>query len=176
MKLHGFDQEVTNSMVSSWKDGRVKVNGVHFWVTEEVISSISEIPVEGFKFFRDKKFSANAVKDFVESEKKMKVLRKIDTYYVLDTMKKLLRYVLRAVIEYITLDPRFDWACTHHFVLMNHFWHSRKNSFPFYLLTSMNKVVESLKKNPTINPTLHEGLLLLIYEHFNAQTIRNTPP
>ena len=30
MKLHGFDQEVTKSMVGSWKDGRVKVNGVYF--------------------------------------------------------------------------------------------------------------------------------------------------
>ena len=30
MKLHGFDQEVTNSMVGSWKDGRVKVNRVSF--------------------------------------------------------------------------------------------------------------------------------------------------
>ena len=30
MKLHGSDQEVTKSMVGSWKDGRVKVNGVHF--------------------------------------------------------------------------------------------------------------------------------------------------
>ena len=27
-KLHGFDLVVTNSMVNSWKDGRVKVNGV----------------------------------------------------------------------------------------------------------------------------------------------------
>jgi len=29
-KLDGFDQEVTKSMVGSWKDGRVKVNGVYF--------------------------------------------------------------------------------------------------------------------------------------------------
>ena len=30
MKLHGFDQEVTNSMFGSWKEGRVRVNGVSF--------------------------------------------------------------------------------------------------------------------------------------------------
>ena len=29
-KLHGFDLDVTNSMVNSWKDGKVKVNGVSF--------------------------------------------------------------------------------------------------------------------------------------------------
>ena len=29
-KLHGFDLMITNNMVNSWKDGRVKVNGVLF--------------------------------------------------------------------------------------------------------------------------------------------------
>ena len=130
-KLHGFDQEVTKIMVGSWKDGRVKVNGVYFQITEEVISTISKIPIEGFKFFRDKKLSANTVKDFVESEKELKVLRKIDTYYVPDSMKKRWRYVLRAVIEYITLDPRFDRARTHHFVILNHFRHNVRISFPY---------------------------------------------
>ena len=46
----------------------------------------------------------------------------------------------------------------------------------FYLLNSLSKVVESFKKKPTINSSLHEGLLLLIYEHFKAYTISNTPP
>ena len=50
--------------------------------------TISKISIEGFKFFRDKKLSANAVRDFVENEKEMKALRKTDTYYVPDSMKK----------------------------------------------------------------------------------------
>ena len=162
-------------MVGSWKDGKVKVNEVSFMITKEVIVTISEIPIEGFKFFRDKKLLANAVRDFVKDAKELKALKMIDTYYIPDTMKKLWRYVLRAIIEYITLDPRFDWAHTHHFVLLNHFRHSRKNYFPFYLLMSMTKVVESFKRKPNVNPTLHEGLLLLIYENFKAQTISNTP-
>ena len=168
MKLHGFDQEVTKSMVESWKDGRVKVNGVYFRITEEVIVTITEIPIDGFKFFRDKKLSANAVRDFVESEKELKALRKIDTYYVPDSIKKWWRYVLRAVIEYFTFDPRFDRAPTHHFVILNHFRHKVRFSFPYYLLTSMCKAVESFKRKPIANPALHEGLLLLIHEHFKA--------
>lgn len=168
MKLHGSDQEVTNSMIGSWKDGRVKVNGVSFMITEEVISTVAKILIQGFKFFRDKKLSANAVQDFVKDEKELKALKKIDMYYVPKTMKKLWRYVVRVVIEYITLDPRFDRARTHHFILLNHFWRSRKISFPFYLLTYLNKVVVSFKKNPSNNLVLHEGLFLLIYDHFKA--------
>ena len=29
-KLHGYDSKVTNNMVKSWKDGKVKVNGTYF--------------------------------------------------------------------------------------------------------------------------------------------------
>ncbi len=129
-----------------------------------------------FKFFRYKKLLANAVKDFEESEKELKALKKIDTYYVPNSMKKRWRYVLKAVIEYITLDPRFDRARTHHFVILNHFWKKARISFPFYLLTSMSKVMDNFKKKPIANPALHEGLLLLIHEHFKAQTISNAPP
>ena len=35
--------------------------------------------------------------------------------------------------------------------------------------------MSSFKKKPTVNPTLHEGLLFLIHEHFKAQTISNIP-
>ena len=40
----------------------------------------------------------------------------------------------------------------------------------------MRKAVESFKKKPTTNPALHEGLMLLIHEHFKAQTISTAPP
>ncbi len=163
-------------MVGSWKDDRVKLNGVSFMIIEEVILTVSKILIKDFNFFRDKKLSANTVQDFVKDMEELKALKKIKMYYVPNTMKKLWMYVLRAVIKYITLDPRFDKPRTHHFVLLNHFWHSRKISFPFYLLTSMSKAVVSFKKKPTNNPALHEGLLLLIYEHFKAQTISNAPP
>ena len=89
MKLHGFDQEVTNSMVSSLKGGRVRVNVVSFLIMEEVISTITKIPIEGFKFFRDKKLSANAVKDFVKDAKELKALNKMDTFYIFYSIKKL---------------------------------------------------------------------------------------
>ena len=64
-KIHNFDLEVTNRMVKTWKEGKVKVNSVYFQVTKDVIVAVSEILAEGFKFFRDKKLSMNMVNDFV---------------------------------------------------------------------------------------------------------------
>ena len=115
-------------------------------------------------FYKDKKMSTNVVNNFIKDEKEKSKLVKIDTYYNIESIKKLWRYVLRILIEYVTLDPRFDRIRTHHFVLLNHFRHKVKISFPFYIFTSMAKNIEGFKKIPVKNPALHEGLLLLVYE------------
>ena len=103
---------------------------------------------------------------------------KIDTYYDIESIKNIWRNVLRIIIEYVTLDPRFDRVRTHHFVLLNHFRHKVKISFPFYIYTSMAKNIEGFKKCPVKNLALHEGLLLLIYEflktHTRGKTIRDS--
>ena len=84
----------------------------------------------------------------------------------MDWIKKLWSYVLRAIIEYISLDMRFDRVRTHHFVLLNHCHYGIKVSFPFYLYTSMHKNIFVHKKKPTSNLAMHEGLLLLIYDPY----------
>ncbi len=134
------------------------MDGVLFQITKEVIALVTKIFAEGFKFYRD----------FAKNSKERNKLVKCETYYEMDSIKKLWRYVLWAIIEYISLDTRFDRVRTHHFVLLNHFYHGVKISFPFYLFTSMCKGISRHKKKPFVNPTLHEGLLLLIYEHFKA--------
>ena len=88
-KLHGFDQEVTNNMVNSWKDGKVKVNGVTFMITEEVVTIVTKILMEGFKKIRDKKLSTNAVKDFMKSTEKFNDLVKSEMFYEIESVKKL---------------------------------------------------------------------------------------
>lgn len=93
-KIYGFDPEVTNCMVNSWKDRRVKVNGVAFQIIEEVISLMSKILTEGFKFYRDKKLSVDAIKDFAKKMEERNGLVKCEKYYEMDSIEKLWRYVL----------------------------------------------------------------------------------
>lgn len=88
-KLHAFDSEITNVMVNSWSNGKVKVNGVYFQITEEVIAEVTGLLMEGHKFFRDKKLSTNAIKDFARSTEEMNKLVKKETFFVTDTIKKL---------------------------------------------------------------------------------------
>ena len=76
------------------------------------------------------------------------------------------------IISYRTLDTRHDKIRTHHFVILNHFRDGIKIFIPFYLFFSTNKNIMGFKKKVYANPAFHEGLLLLIYEHFKAQTHR----
>ena len=44
---------ITNLMVNSWKDGRVKIDELSHHVNVVVIAHVTEIPDEGLKFYRD---------------------------------------------------------------------------------------------------------------------------
>ena len=50
---------------------------------------VTEIPMEGFKFFRDKKISTNAVKDFMKRIEEFNDLVKSETFYEMESIKKL---------------------------------------------------------------------------------------
>ena len=76
-------------MVNSWNKGKVKVNGVYFQITEEVVAEVTGILMEGHKFFRDKKMSSNAIKDFVKNAKELNKLVKKETFFITKTIKKL---------------------------------------------------------------------------------------
>ena len=167
-KLHVFDVEITKIMVDSWKNGRVKIDRVTHQVNVELIAQVTKIPLEGINFFRDKKMLGNIAKYFVRDEDERKKLMKAEKYYEMESIKKIWRYVLRVIIEYISLDSSFDRIRMHHFILLNNFRHGIKISFPFYLFTFMSKGIEGFKKKPTTNPSLHKGLLLLVYEYLKT--------
>ena len=88
-KLHGFDVEITKLMVDTWKNGRVKIGSVTHHVNVDLIAQVMEIPLEGINFFRDKKMSTNAIKEFVKDEEERKKLVKVELHYEMESIKKL---------------------------------------------------------------------------------------
>lgn len=71
------------------------------------------------------------------------------------------------------LDTRYNIIRTHHFFILNHFRYGTKISIPYYLFFFVNMNIMGYKQKSYANPTFHEGLLLLIYECFKAQTHGN---
>lgn len=56
-------------------------------------------------------------------------------------------------------------------MLLNHLRHDMKVSIPFYLHVSINENINGYREKNIANLALHEGLLVLIYEYFKAQTL-----
>lgn len=74
-------------------------------------------------------------------------------------------------MHYITLDGRFTKFYGYHFVLLNHFRHDEKVNFPYFLLCSMNATIKAYKENPMGDTAMHQGLMVLIYDHLKANQI-----
>ena len=107
-RLHSLDKGVIDLMLKSWKAGRVKVDGVYYQVSVDIIAQVTEITNMGFNFYTDKKLFGTAVKDFIKGDEEMKCFVKVETYYEIDSIKKFWQTILRAIIEYILLDTHFD--------------------------------------------------------------------
>lgn len=72
--------------------------------------------------------------------------------------------VAEELMYFITLEGRFSVVNAYHVILLNHFCHKKRISFPYYLLVSLDSGLKDHKKN-TKNHVLHVGLILLIYEY-----------
>lgn len=88
-KLHGFDAGVTKAMVDSWHNGKVKIDSVSHQITEGLIADVTGFSQDGMNFYRDKKMFANTINDFVKDDKEKRKLVKIDTYYDIESIKKI---------------------------------------------------------------------------------------
>ena len=73
-KLHGWDPKITDLIIKSWKDGKVKIDVIEFQVNEGVIAKVIDSPNQGIKFFGDKKIFLNIVKNIFKDSKEIKEL------------------------------------------------------------------------------------------------------
>lgn len=121
--------------------------------------------------------SKEAIERYPETEEEKKCQVKLNkTYYPPRAFVKRWREVLFVIMCYITLDGRFTKVYDYHFVLMNHFRHDEKVNIPYFLLCSMNDTIKAYKENPMGDTAMHQGLMVLIYDHLKANQIAHPQP
>lgn len=91
-KIHDWDPKITYLMVKSWKDGKVKIDGIDFQENERVITEVIDSPNQGIKFYRNKEIALNVVKYFSKDTKEMKDLVKTSSNYELTSIKNFWRF------------------------------------------------------------------------------------
>lgn len=110
-----------------------------------------------------------AVQNFPKKEaKRAKIVKMMASYYDIAVIKSFWQKLLKVIMNYLTLDGHYTRVYGHHFVILNHFRHGVRMSFPFYLMLALRANFSDHHKNPSKFPILHEGLLVLIDAHFRA--------
>lgn len=141
-------------------------------IDEYLIAQATSLQREGRNFYRDRKVSKEAIDRYPETDKEKKCLVKLSkTYYPPRAFVKPWREVLFVIMCYITLDGRFTKVYSYHFVLLNHYRHDEKVNFPYFLLRSMNATIKAYKENPMGDTAMHQGLMVLIYDHLKSNQI-----
>lgn len=166
-KLHGSRNSVSYGFAKSQSNNRVTLFGQTWQIDENMIAEVTGLKTEGTKFYRDQMYAAEAFKNFPKLEDEKGKLAKKDniSYYTPQQVKPFWQKVLRALMDYLTVDGRFTKIYNYHFSILNHFCHGAKISLPFYLASSLNESLADHAKKPNSYPLAHQGLILIIYEH-----------
>lgn len=73
-------------------------------------------------------------------------------------------------MEFINLDGRYTMVYSYHFFILNHFRYKEKISIPYYLLCALNVGIMDVISNPKTNLAMHEGLMVVLYNHIKNNT------
>lgn len=173
-RLHGNDQRVTKTFVKEWKNGKLDIFGKVFVVDESLVAEVINLSIEGIKFYKDRNLSDGTIKKFPKIVKEKENLVRVNkSNFEKKQIKPIWRELLKVIMEFFTLDDKFMKIYGYHFVMLNHFRHKVNIYFPFYFLSSLNANINEHRENPHINPVIHQGLILPIYDQFKAKASEN---
>lgn len=140
-KLHRSRNSVSYGFSRSWSNNKVTLFREIWQIDINLVAEVTGLQMEGTKFYRDRKYAAEALKNFLKLEDEKGKLVKTDniSYYTLQQVKPFWQKFLRVLMEYLTVDGRFTKIYNYHFAILNHFHHGAKISLPFYLASSLNE-------------------------------------
>ncbi|XP_059064729.1 uncharacterized protein LOC131856815 [Cryptomeria japonica] len=145
-KLHGSKKSVSHGFTKRWSNNKVTLFRQTWTLDEDLVVEVIGLQKEGTKFYRDRKFSVEATKNFPKSDEERVQLTKKDnvSYYLPQQVKSFWQKMLRVLMEYITIDA-----------------------------SSLNESLVDHARKPKSYPISHQGLILLIYEHLKGKARAN---
>lgn len=149
-KLHRSKKSVSHGFAKGWSNNKVSLFGQTWKLDEDLVAEVTRLQEEGTKFYRDRKFSVEATKNFPKNdEERAQFAQKENVFYQLPYQVNFFRQkMLRVLMEYLTVDRRFSKVYNYHFVILNYFRHGSKILLPFYLASSLNDSLVDHAKKP----------------------------
>jgi hypothetical protein len=136
-KLQGYHQGVTKAFAKSFDGFEAQLGPILMKIDEASISTATEMPVEGEKWFKTTSIKEIDFRPFLKKEhQNMKWKKEIPRSYLEEKWKELLKIIQ----VYITCEGRYGRTMLYHFILFLHFTGKQPLNMPYYLLKSLTKI------------------------------------
>ena len=108
-----------------------------FHIDENLIVEVAELPRTGEKWFKTTITRDVEIMSYLKPEHKNVVWKKsIPSTWLEEKWQQL----LKAILDYITCEGRYNMVMIYHFQLMNHFTSISPLNLPFYLQKSLSNI------------------------------------
>lgn len=154
----GFKQALSRDIAMAWDQGLARVRELVIHFNEETLEAATGMKASESCIFREQKHTAEEMKQFRVGKEKIK---KYQTAFERTLIPQPWYRVAHVLIQYITLEGHYKMVFRHHFALLSHFHHEIHINFPFFLLHSLGRSVNKVKKGRGQVP-LHQGLIKLM--------------
>jgi hypothetical protein len=171
-RLQGYNEPQTLQFARNLQDNHSVVAGVRISVTEQDISAVSGLPMDGTRQFSRKHIIGDVQQSFfLAGERSVPKGRGVQ----LSSLPPPWPEVARFIKHYLTCEGRYQVVYQHDFLLLSHLRHNRRVNIPYFLLGCLKNMAHYCRraKDPAQSLTHHRLVQLLINRGFEQQ---NHPP
>jgi hypothetical protein len=171
-RLQGYNEPQTLQFAHNLQDNHSVVAGVRISVTEQDISAVSGLPMDGTRQFSRKHIIGDVQQSFfLAGERSVPKGRGVQ----LSSLPPPWPEVARFIKHYLTCEGRYQVVYQHDFLLLSHLRHNRRVNIPYFLLGCLKNMAHYCRraKDPAQSLTHHRLVQLLINRGFEQQ---NHPP
>jgi hypothetical protein len=171
-RLQGYNEPQALQFAHNLQDNHSVVAGVRIAVTEQDISAVSGLPMNGTQQFSHKHIIGDVQQSFFLAGERI-VLKGRGVQ--LSSLPPPWPEVSRFIKHYLTCEGRYQVVYQHDFLLLSHLRHNRRVNIPYFLLGCLKNMAHYCRraKDPTQSLTHHRLVQLLINRGFEQQ---NHPP
>jgi hypothetical protein len=171
-RLQGYNEPQALQFARNLQDNHSVVVGVRISVTEQDISAVSGLPMDGTRQFSRKHIIGDVQQSFFLAGERI-VLKGRGVQ--LSLLPPPWPEVARFIKHYLACEGRYQVVYQHDFLLLSHLRHNRRVNIPYFLLGCLKNMAHYCRraKDPTQSLTHHRLVQLLINRGFEQQ---NHPP
>jgi hypothetical protein len=171
-RLQGYNEPQVLQFARNLQENHSVVAGIRISVTEQDISAVSGLPMDGTRQFSRKHIIGDVQQSFFLAGERI-VLKGRGVQ--LSSLPPPWPEVARFIKHYLTCEGRYQVVYQHDFLLLSHLRHNRRVNIPYFLLGCLKNMAHYCRraKDPTQSLTHHRLVQLLINRGFEQQ---NHPP